>query len=197
MDLTPFADDIRKVLEERGAIIYAHYVFRSSGLHSNMKFDMEILCQKDPVFAAKLCRYMADATIERHLYIDCVVGVETGGIFVAEHVSMQLNAKTNLEHPCFIATKIGTSNKLRFNKNSQKALNGKRVFLVDDVVTSGSSLMRAKHLIQDAGGTVVGIGVLCDRSRKAIEFGVSYFYTCYTEENAELWTAEQCPACNQ
>ena len=43
-------------------------------------------------------------------------------------------------------------------------MRGKRVVVVDDVLTSGKSLRNSVHLVRQAGGTVVGVVVGLTRS---------------------------------
>ena len=44
---------------------------------------------------------------------------------------------------------------------------GKRVVLVDDVVTTGNSLLRAAQVVEEAGGEVIYVAALADRSNGA------------------------------
>ena len=44
---------------------------------------------------------------------------------------------------------------------------GKRVVLVDDVVTTGTSLLRAAQVVEEAGGEVIHVASLVDRSNGA------------------------------
>lgn len=47
---------------------------------------------------------------------------------------------------------------------SRLNLEGENVLLVDDVLTSGSSLLETAELVHKAGGTIIGATVLVDRS---------------------------------
>ena len=46
------------------------------------------------------------------------------------------------------------------------ALKGKRVLVVDDVITAGTALREAVSIIESAGGSVVGVVVLLDRQER-------------------------------
>ncbi len=45
---------------------------------------------------------------------------------------------------------------LCFGEDDVKAINGRRVLIVDDVISTGESLQALERLVHDAGGTVVG-----------------------------------------
>jgi len=56
---------------------------------------------------------------------------------------------------------------------------GDRVLMVEDVVTTGGSLLKAMRVVRDHGGEVVGVATLIDRgdvtaARITEEFGVPY-----------------------
>ena len=70
---------------------------------------------------------------------------------------------------------------------------GERVLLVDDILTTGGSIQETIAPIKQAGGTLVGIGVLVDRSTKALDFGVPLF-SCVRSETV-AYKAEECPLC--
>ena len=139
---------------------------------------------------------MADTAIERHLAIDCVVGIATGGIFIAEHVAGQLMSRTGITYPYHIARKDPTTKALTLSTDDAEQVANRLVYLVDDVVTTGGSLRKAIHLIENAGGSVVGIGALCNRMFDITSLGVPYTYVSYEETLGTLWEADACPMCS-
>lgn len=189
-----FAADIRKVLDMHGVIISEHHIL-SSGLHTDTKFDMELLYEVDPQISTMLYRLMADDAHAANLPIDYVVGIETGGIFMAEHVAGQLSARMCHSIPWVIAKKGKKPGTLTFSSEDWHLLKQSHVFLVDDVTTSGRSLFEGERLIESLGSSVSGMGVLCNRSSEVTEFHTDFFYVSYIDSEAKLWTAEQCPLC--
>lgn len=63
---------------------------------------------------------------------------------------------------------------------------GRRVLVVEDTSTTGSSALEAVRAVRDAGGTVVGVAVVVDRStgaKEAVEAeGLPYRYAVGLEE---------------
>ena len=74
-------------------------------------------------------------------------------------------------------------------------LPGARVLIVDDVVTTGGSLIETMDCVRAAGGDVIGIGVLADRTAGRIGTGVPFF-ACLTVDFPS-YGADHCPLCAQ
>ncbi len=76
---------------------------------------------------------------------------------------------------------------------------GDRVLAVEDVISTGASLLKAMRLIQDEGGLIVAAATLIDRTdgiaeRIAEEFGVPYFpMTTYADFGIESVAVDQAP----
>ena len=47
--------------------------------------------------------------------------------------------------------------------NSSEDLQGKRVIVIDDVITAGTAIREAANLLRGHGATIVGVAVLLDR----------------------------------
>jgi len=65
--------------------------------------------------------------------------------------------------------------------------------VVDDVVTTGGSLREMVTCMQDAGGEVIGIGVLADRTGGQVATEVPFF-ACLTLDFPSYAPAD-CPLC--
>jgi adenine phosphoribosyltransferase len=102
-----------------------------------------------------------------------VVGTATLGIPVAIEVSrhlgldryviLQKSPKIHLRDALVEQVQSVTSEgsqRILLDRRAATLLSGKRVLVVDDVVTSGSSLSAALRLVRQAGATIVGIGVI-------------------------------------
>lgn len=122
-------------------------------------------------FGARIGRALAD--IAQPLAPDIVVGAATLGIPVAievsralgldEYVILQKSPKIHLADALREGVTSVTSHgvqTLMLDRRSVPLLAGRRVFVVDDVASTGSSLAAMLRLLRRAGAEVVGIGVI-------------------------------------
>ena len=118
--------------------------------------DTEIVRKTAPIIAKKLPE------------VDFIVTAEAKGIPLAYEISKILNLneyivarksiKAYMEEPIeFEVNSITTTNsqKLYLNNQDAKKIKGKRVALVDDVISTGQSLKALEGLVEKAGGNVV------------------------------------------
>ena len=118
--------------------------------------DTEIVKKTAPMIAKKLPE------------VDFVVTAEAKGIPLAYEISKILNLneyivarksiKAYMEEPIEVeVNSITTTNsqKLYLNNQDAKKIKGKRVVLIDDVISTGQSLKALERLVEKAGANVV------------------------------------------
>ena len=118
--------------------------------------DTEIVKKTAPMIAKKLPE------------VDFVVTAEAKGIPLAYEISKILNLneyivarksiKAYMEEPIEVEVNSITttdSQKLYLNNQDAKKIKGKRIALVDDVISTGQSLKALERLVEKAGGKVL------------------------------------------
>ena len=118
--------------------------------------DTEIVRKTAPIIAKKLPE------------VDFIVTAEAKGIALAYEISRILNLneyvvarksiKAYMEEPIEVEiNSITTTNsqKLYLNNQDAKKIKGKRIALVDDVISTGQSLKALERLVEKAGGKVL------------------------------------------
>ena len=118
--------------------------------------DTEIVRKTAPIIAKKLPE------------VDFIVTAEAKGIPLAYEISRILNLneyvvarksiKASMEEPIEVEiNSITTTNsqKLYLNNQDAKKIKGKRIALVDDVISTGQSLKALERLVEKAGGKVL------------------------------------------
>jgi orotate phosphoribosyltransferase len=174
------SDEIIQIFRDAGAILEGHFLL-TSGLHSPVYWEKFRILQY-PQHTEKLCRLIAEHFKKDNVQI--VAGPTTGGIILAFEVAKQLGVKG------IFAEKEGETRVFRrgFTINP-----GDRVLIVDDVLTTGSSITEVMETVKKLGGIVIGIGVLFDRAEQKREFGVPLF-SCLQSATTAYPPAE-CPLC--
>ena len=174
-------NNAEEIFEKSGAILKGHFLL-TSGLHSPVYWEKFHVLQF-PNYVEQLCSMIADHF--RGQEIQVVVGPTTGGIILAFEVGRQLGVRG------IFAEKEGDAGRAfrqGFSINS-----GERVLVVDDILTTGGSIREVIEAVNKQDGTIVGVGVLVDRSDKKVDFGVPLF-SCHSATTI-TYTAENCPQC--
>lgn len=145
--------DLQTLLEQSGAILKGHFKL-TSGRHSDTYFEKFRVLER-PEVLTELCRTLADQFREQG--VDLVAGPTTGGIIVAFDVARHLGVQA-----LYVETENGEKT-LRRGANIRP---GTRVLVVDDVFTTGRSVLEVASLMEAHGAVMVGVGVLIDRSER-------------------------------
>lgn len=170
--------DLGQLLESSGAILRGHFIL-TSGRHSDVYFEKFRVLERPDVLSA-LCTEVAnhyDVT-----QFDAVAGPTTGGIIIAFEVARQLGLPA-----VYVESEEGRKT-LRRGKTLAP---GTRVLIVDDVLTTGTSLLESRTAIEEAGGVVSGFAVLIDRSPAGLDLGLPLFGAYKVE--AESYAADELP----
>lgn len=149
---------LEALLESSGAILRGHFLL-TSGRHSDTYFEKFRVLERPDVLAA-LCKEIAEQHADTG--IDIVAGPTTGGIIIAFEVARQLGCS---------AIYVETENGKKTLRRGASVPAGARVLIVDDVLTTGTSVLEVVEVIREAGGVPVGVAVLIDRSASEINFG--------------------------
>lgn len=72
------------------------------------------------------------------------------------------------------------------------SLKGKRVFIIDDVITAGTAVNDAINFIKKEGGIPVGVAVLIDREEKATDSELSAVQQVEKNHNIRVVSAIKC-----
>jgi orotate phosphoribosyltransferase len=185
-------DNLLKMFESAGAIRHGHFEL-SSGLHS-ATYMQSALVLRYPRYAEKLGQALAalfsDATIQT------VVSPALGGVIIGQEVARALpapkfGADTGVP-AIFVERNAGGDLTLRRGFSLEP---GEKVLVIEDVWTTGGSTMDTIQVIEEAGGRVIAVGALVDRSGGKIEFPVES--QSLLGLNIPSYTPEDCPQCKE
>ena len=166
-----------QAFESAGALLRGHFVYTSGRHGADYLEKFRIL--EDPRATTALAAMIAARF--QPLAPELVAGPTTGGIILAYEVARQLGVDA-----VYVERGEGTGRVLR---RGFEIVPGVRVLVVDDVVTTGGSLLETTACIKRAGGDVIGIGVLADRTDTEVPF-----FACLTVDFPS-YVQEACPLC--
>jgi len=174
------SNNTEEIFQKSGALLKGHFLL-TSGLHSPVYWEKFRVLQF-PNYTEQLCRMIADHFRKQEIQV--VAGPTTGGIILAFEVARQLGTRG------IFAEKEGEERAFRRGFNIDP---GERVLIVDDILTTGSSIREVIGAVNKLDGKIIGIGVLVDRSEKATDFGVPLF-SCHRAVTT-TYQPEDCPLC--
>lgn len=176
------SETLGKLLEESGAILRGHFIL-TSGRHSDVYFEKFRVLERPDVLNA-LCTEIAGHFAGSHGGdpFDAVAGPTTGGIIIAFEVARQMGL------PAIYVESEGGVRTLRRGKTLP---NSPRILVVDDVLTTGTSLVETAEALRLAGGRPEGFGVLIDRAQTYPDLGAPIF-SAYKVE-ATSWAEYELP----
>ncbi|MDO5601975.1 MAG: orotate phosphoribosyltransferase [Oscillospiraceae bacterium] len=140
------------ILKECGAFLEGHFLL-SSGRHSSAYCQMAKL-QQYPDKAALVLADVAEKLKEMN--VDVVVGPAMGGIVYAYEIGRQIGRRA------IFTERVDNVMTLRRGFEINK---GERCVIMEDVVTTGKSSLETAKIIEEHGGTVLGIACVVDRSK--------------------------------
>ena len=172
--------DVEKILIERGAILKGHFLL-TSGLHSDTYFE-KFRILEDPRLTEKLISIVINEL--REFAPNIVVGPTIGGVAVAFEVARQLGVKA------YYAERGESGG--RVLRRGFKLKPEDRVLVVDDVLTTGKSLLETFGAIKPFGAKIVGAFVFIDRSEN-FDPGVPLISLLHVQ--VRNYRPDECPLC--
>ena len=174
-------NSVEEIFQKSGAILKGHFLL-ASGLHSPIYWEKFQVLQS-PSYTEQLCRMITTHFQKQNIQV--VAGPTTGGIILAFETARQLGVRG------IFAEKEGAAE--RAFRRGFSISPGERVLIVDDILTTGSSIRQVIAAVTKQGGKIIGIGVLVDRSEQKSEFGVPLFSCLHSI--TPNYTQQDCPLC--
>jgi len=181
---------VLELLRESEAMLEGHFEL-SSGNHSDRYFQCARVLQH-PARARELAAGLAEALTALSEPVEVVVGPALGAVVWSFAVAEELGVRS-----LFTERKDGGMT-LRRGFALEP---GERVLVVEDALTTGGSAREAIEAVRAAGGEVVAVGSIVNRSGEnpfdgegaGRAEGLPLFALC--EVKAELWAPADCPKC--
>lgn len=176
-------DEVLAVFRECGALLEGHFLL-TSGQHS-LRYLEKFQVLQYPRHVARLCGEMAARF--RDVAPSVVVGPTTGGVLLSYEVARVLGARS------IFAERGPEGGAPRVLRRGFRVEPGEPTLVVDDVMSTGGSVQDVVDLVRAAGGRLVGVSVLVDRSGVAHDFGAPFHPLAAL--TIDRYPADACPLC--
>lgn len=176
------SDEVRKIFEKTGAMLSGHFRL-TSGRHSDRYFQCALVLQH-PEYCGQLCRALADRFAGEE--VDSVIGPAMGGILVAYEVARVLGVRSIFAE---------RENGVMTLRRGFTIRPGEKLLVVEDVITTGGSVLEVMNVVRKAGGELAGVGVLVNRSGGTVDLGVRT--ESLLNVPAVSYKPDDCPLCRE
>lgn len=173
---------VEEILRDAEVLLEGHFIL-TSGKHSGQYMQCARILQF-PQYAEELASIIVEAF--KNEEIDGVVAPATGGIIIGYEVARQLKVRnffTERENGVMVFRRG-----FKLDENS-------KILVIEDVVTTGGSVLETIEAVKAQGAKVVGVGALVDRSMGKADFGVPFVSTY--KANVVAYEANDCPLCKE
>lgn len=144
-------DHIIEIFRSTGALLEGHFIL-TSGRHSASYFQCAKVLQHPNhllAFSRLIAKKFADTKP------DIVISPAIGGLVLSTAVGLELNCKS-----IFAERK---NNKMQLRRGFEVS-DDQRVLIVEDVITTGGSVLEVIDLVSKSNAFIIGVGILVDRS---------------------------------
>ncbi len=185
--------EVLQVLEKTGALIQKGHFQYTSGRHGKAYVNKDALYPHVGI-ASKIGQAFAERFVDNQ--IDVVVGPALGGIILSQWTAFHMSRIKGQEVLSVYAEKVEDG--LALKRGYDKLVHGKRVLVVEDIITTGMSVDKTIEATRAAGGVIMGVAVLCNRGGLTLADlkDVPALHEL-VRIPLESWTAEDCPLCKQ
>jgi len=178
-----------EILSRCGAFIEGHFRLVSGD-------DSDVYVNKDAVYlnpkkVSCLAREIANKFAKEG--IEVVAGPATGGAILASWTAYYLAQKSCREVAAVYADK--DNGKFIIRRGYEKAVDGKKVLLVEDIINTGESAAKTAAAVEKAGGRVVAVAALFNRGGMTSLEDIPI--KALVSKKLKSWDKEDCPLCKK
>jgi orotate phosphoribosyltransferase len=178
---------IEELFVRSGALREGHFLLKS-GRHSGRYLEKFLVLQY-PDLAVEIGRRFA--AVLAPLEPTLVVGPTTGGVLLAFEAARQLQPLVGHEvRGVFAEPSVDGGRKLR---RGWPVSATDRIVLVDDILTTGTSLLETADAVRSAGAQPLAAAVIVDRSTQPLAAGFPIHALGRIE--IDSWAADGCDLC--
>ena len=186
------AASVEELFARSGALREGHFLLKS-GRHSGRYLEKFLVLQY-PSIASELGRRMA-AELARH-DPTLVVGPTTGGVLLAFEVARLLTSVIGREVRGIFAEPFVAADGSPAGRTLRRGwpvTTDERVVVVDDILTTGASVLETIEAIRAAGPAPMAASVIVDRSSGPLDLGIRVHALGRIE--IPSWPAAECELC--
>jgi len=171
-----------EILKSSGALLEGHFLLTSLN-HSPQYIQCALLLSR-PDMAVEFMKDIAEHF--RGNNIDVIAAPAVGGIIVSYEIARILGVRS-----IFLEREKG----VLVLRRGFSVKEGERVLIVEDVITTGGSVLEVKDEIERNRATVVAFASIVNRSGGRFKPELPYYFC--VQMDIPIYTPEECPLCRE
>lgn len=191
---TAMEKEVLDMLKKSGAIITDSHIVLTSGKHSDMYINKDALYPYTK-YASRVGEFFA--VKNKNLEIDVVAAPALGGIILSQWTAFHLS-KLVKKIVFGIYTEKDTEKNQIFTRGYDKLVKGKNVLVVEDLTTTGGSVLKVVNSVKKAFGNVKAVCVMVNRNPEMVNsdmMGVPFSSLAILR--AQAWDEKDCLLCKK
>ena len=149
-------NQIISILKSTEALLDGHFIL-TSGRHSSTYFQCAKVLQY-PEYLTAFSTMISDRFVNTKP--DIIISPAIGGIVLSTEVGVQLGCKSIFSE---------RQNGKMILRRGFEIIKSQKVLIVEDVITTGGSVKEVMDLVLASDASIVGVGVLVDRSNGKVK----------------------------
>lgn len=185
---------VLEILGNVGAVIKDSHIVYTSGKHGSAYVNKDAIYPHIDAIS-ELCEDIA-----KHFQayeVEVVIGPAVGGVILSTRVAEWLQEYDLLGDTDVLgvyADKDGDNFVVK--RGYDKLIKGKKVLVVEDVLTTGGSAKKTIEAVRACGGKVIGLAVICNRGGiKPEDVGNPPRLYALVNVQLDAWDPAECPLC--
>jgi len=185
-------DKVLDILRKTGAVITDSHFVGTSGRHFATYINKDALYPHGKE-TSQIARIFAEKA--KDLGVEVVVGPALGGIILSQWTAHHLSQISGKE-VMGVYTEKTADGGMALTRGYDKLVKGKKVFVVEDLTTTGGSVKKVVEAVKAAGGNVVAVSVMVNKNPQTVTsefFGAPFMPLAVLE--VPNYDAADCPLC--
>jgi len=185
-------DEVIEMLKKSGGVITDSHIVYTSGKHGSVYINKDALYPHTES-VSRVGELFAES--HKDLDIDVVAAPALGGIILETWTAYHLSKQKGKEILGVYTEKDAEKNQV-FTRGYDKLVKDKNVLVIEDLTTTGGSVLKVVNTVKNAGGNVVAVAVMVNRAPETVNsdmMGVPF--SALAVLKAEAWDEADCPLC--
>lgn len=185
-------DEVISILKDTGALITESHFVGVSGRHFDTYVNKDALLTH-PAAASRIGELFAEANAD--LSPDAVIAPAMGAIILGQWTAYHLGKRTGKE-VLSVYTDKGEGDTQVLKRGYDKVIAGKKVLAIEDVTTTGGSVMKTLEVARAAGADMLRVSVVMNKSPETVtSASMGIDFKPLSEMVVETYPEGDCPLC--